>query len=116
MQKRGKKVNEVYRENVMNKADKIKALLADPSANAVAMLSTVFDFPLSRTYFKVSDSSGRMVFDLRSWGYLTGKGHAALGLDEETASKAQDAYGDEIVTLLNKMNELALLERGGDSE
>lgn len=33
----------------------------------------------------------RPVLDMRGWGYLTGKGHGALGLDSETAAKEQDA-------------------------
>ncbi len=28
---------------------------------------------------------------MRGWGYLTGKGHGALGLDSEAAAREQDA-------------------------
>ena len=31
------------------------------------------------------------ICDIRGWGYLTGKGHGALGLDAETARAIQDA-------------------------
>lgn len=31
------------------------------------------------------------IFDVRGWGYLTGQGHGALGLDAETATKIQHA-------------------------
>lgn len=31
------------------------------------------------------------VADIRGWGYLTGKGHGALGLDVEEAKAIQDA-------------------------
>ena len=85
----------------------IKKVLEKDGGNALAMLSTLFKFPLKRTFYKVHDDNGALVLDLRGWGYLTGKGHAALGLDEQTAMDAQDRFGDEIVTLLNKLNELA---------
>ena len=62
-------------------------------------LDKYFEFPLVRQYFKVYDQKGRMVLDVRSWGYLTGKG--ALGLSDEEATDIQDKWGDEIVTALN---------------
>lgn len=31
------------------------------------------------------------ICDIRGWGHLTGKGHGALGLDNETAAAIQDA-------------------------
>ena len=91
----------------MSKQEEIKQILENESSNAVAMLTTLFEFPLTRTYHKISDTKGTMVIDLRGWGYLTGKGHGALGLDQDTATKVQDRFGDELVTLLNKINELA---------
>lgn len=32
-----------------------------------------------------------MICDIRGWGYLTGKGHGALGLSPEQAAEIQDA-------------------------
>lgn len=39
----------------------------------------------------------RTIIDMRGWGYLTGKGHRALGLDSETAGKEQDALAEFII-------------------
>lgn len=39
----------------------------------------------------------RTILDMRGWGYLTGKGHGALGLDSETAAKEQDALAEFII-------------------
>ncbi len=84
----------------MNKADKIKALLADPSNSSIAMLTAIYEFPLERTYQKIHDKNGVSVLDIRGWGNLNGAG--ALRLDFETASKAQDQFADEILSVLNK--------------
>jgi hypothetical protein len=42
------------------------------------------------------------VIDIRSWGYLTGGGHGALGLDPKVAAVEQDAFGELVADLLNK--------------
>lgn len=42
------------------------------------------------------------VIDIRSWGYLTGGGHGALGLDRKEAASEQDAFGELVAELLNK--------------
>jgi hypothetical protein len=34
------------------------------------------------------------ICDIRGWGYLTGKGHGALGLDHDTAVAIQTAHGN----------------------
>lgn len=41
------------------------------------------------------------VIDVRSWGYLTGGGHGALGLDQDAAASEQDAFGQLVADLLN---------------
>ena len=41
------------------------------------------------------------ILDQRGWGYLTGKGHAALGLDTETAYKLQKDMQEWVVDALN---------------
>ena len=41
------------------------------------------------------------VLDQRGWGYLTGKGHAALGLDNVTASQIQADMQQWVVDALN---------------
>ena len=42
------------------------------------------------------------VIDIRSWGYLTGQGHGALGLTQHDAAAEQDAFGELVAELLNK--------------
>lgn len=37
------------------------------------------------------------VLDIRGWGYLTGKGHGALGLDQAAAAEAQDALAEFVI-------------------
>jgi len=41
------------------------------------------------------------ILDQRGWGYLTGGGHAALGLDTATASQMQDEMQQWVVDALN---------------
>lgn len=41
------------------------------------------------------------ILDQRGWGYLTGKGRAALGLDTATASQMQDEMQQWVVDALN---------------
>ena len=41
------------------------------------------------------------VIDIRSWGYLTGGGHGALGLEQKAAANEQDAFGALVADLLN---------------
>jgi hypothetical protein len=48
------------------------------------------------------------VADMRGWGYLTGKGHGALGLPEALAIETQKANADFIVKAVN--NHDALVE------
>lgn len=40
-----------------------------------------------------AENGNMMVAQLRGWGYLTGKGHLALGLSSEEAARIQDANG-----------------------
>jgi len=49
-----------------------------------------------------------MVLDVRSWGYLTGKGHGALGLPSEKAAIEQDAFGNMVAGMLNNKSRPAL--------
>lgn len=46
---------------------------------------------------------GGMTFclDVRAWGYLTGYGDGALGLDPEVAAKEQDDFGSMVAKMLN---------------
>ena len=41
------------------------------------------------------------VLEIRGWGFLTGKGHGAHGLDPSVAADLQDAFGDWVVEALN---------------
>jgi len=42
------------------------------------------------------------VCDIRGWGYLTGQGHCALGLDNTEARKIQEQTGELIAAALNE--------------
>lgn len=42
------------------------------------------------------------VLDVRSWGYLTGGGHGALGLTTDQASDEQDQFGEMVAQMLNE--------------
>ena len=42
------------------------------------------------------------IIDIRAWGYLTGKGHAALGLTNAEAVAIQNDIGNTLVALLNE--------------
>ncbi|MEZ0212490.1 MAG: hypothetical protein ACAH27_06000 [Xanthobacteraceae bacterium] len=44
----------------------------------------------------------RKVIDMRGWGYLTGGGHGALGLDWETARAEQDNLAAFIIAACRK--------------
>ncbi len=55
-------------------------------------------------YFSNIDDNGNKLFDIRGWGYLTGKGSEALGMDEDKAAEIQDNIGKHIVELMNKSN------------
>ena len=68
--------------------------------------------PTARYYWKapfrydeegqtIWDANNQRVLDVRGWGYLTGKGSGALGLDEASAIKIQDDFGEGVVKALN---------------
>jgi len=48
-----------------------------------------------------ADASMMNICDIRGWGYLTGKGHFALGLDDEEARVVQNANAELIAALRN---------------
>lgn len=50
---------------------------------------------------QIYDANGRLLIDLRGWGYLTGKGSQGLGLEIAEAVKIQDRIGERIALLLN---------------
>jgi hypothetical protein len=41
--------------------------------------------------YQVEAPKGMSICDIRGWGYLTGKGHGALGLPHDEAKEIQDA-------------------------
>lgn len=47
-----------------------------------------------------------MVCEIRGWGYLTGNGHGALGLDPAEAAKIQDANARLIAAAPDMLNAL----------
>lgn len=47
------------------------------------------------------DANNERVLDVRGWGYLTGKGSAALGLPPEEAATIQNDLGKIVVQSLN---------------
>lgn len=60
----------------------------------------------------IADSRGRQILDIRGWGFLTGKGHEALGLHPAKATVIQDEIGEYVTKLLN----LTSVGRGGDKQ
>ena len=60
-----------------------------------------FEPPFMYEYTRIYDGSGYPVIDIRGWGYLTVKGHGALGLDEAEAIKIQDEFGEKVARILN---------------
>lgn len=62
-----------------------------------------FDFPLTATCTKIHDLRGNCVLDMRGWGYLTGHGHKALGMDHEVAANIQDKMAEEVAQALNDL-------------
>ena len=50
----------------------------------------------------IEDIRGHRILDMRGWGYLTGKGSQALGLDEDEAAKIQDGIGEHVAELMNQ--------------
>jgi hypothetical protein len=55
---------------------------------------------------KIWDAQTRLIADVRSWGYLTGKGAGALGLSDEEALKVQRELMAFIVAAINALPEL----------
>lgn len=51
------------------------------------------------------------VADIRGWGYLTGKGHGALGLDVEEAKAIQDANARLIAAAPDMLEALRLVKQ-----
>ena len=49
----------------------------------------------------IEDSKGRRMLDIRGWGYLTGNGPDALGMDEDEAARIQDSIGKLTADRLN---------------
>jgi hypothetical protein len=56
------------------------------------------------------DGGATIVLDIRGWGYLTGRGHGALGLGETEAMAEQVAFARHVAAVLNEA-ERALLSQ-----
>jgi hypothetical protein len=48
------------------------------------------------------DYSDIPLLDTRAWGYLTGKGHGALGLPIDKAHQYRKEFADRVVAALNQ--------------
>lgn len=59
-----------------------------------------FDAPIYRNKEYIYNSNNELIFIIRGWGYLTGRG--GLNLHEEKAIKIQNSFGDYIVTEINR--------------
>ena len=59
--------------------------------------------PFACKIYGTSDKDGGQVtvLDIRGWGYLTGHGSGALGMDHNTAFNEQKAFADRVVATLN---------------
>jgi hypothetical protein len=52
--------------------------------------------------YGTSDKGGDCtVLDIRGWGYLTGRGHGALGMDDRPALTEQQKFAEFVVNALN---------------
>lgn len=47
------------------------------------------------------DGGDTTVLDIRGWGYLTGQGHGALGMDHGPAFDEQKEFAQRVVDALN---------------
>ncbi len=67
-------------------------------------LQEIWPAPFSYETFgtQILDANGTRMLDVRSWGYLTGGGGAALSLPLEEAAAIQDAMAARVVAILNK--------------
>lgn len=77
-----------------------------PGAAAVAGAATCYapwqpPFRYNMDGQWIEDSKGQRMLDMRGWGYLTGEGSEALGMDEDAAAKIQDKIGRRTAELLN---------------
>ena len=50
----------------------------------------------------IEDSAGERLLDMRGWGFLTGGGSAACGLEEQVAADIQDQIGKHVAELMSK--------------
>lgn len=69
-----------------------------PSATGYAPWQPPFCYNMDGQW--IEDSKGQRMLDMRGWGYLTGKGSEALGMDEDAAAKIQDDIGKHVAELL----------------
>lgn len=49
----------------------------------------------------ILDARGNRIVDMRGWGFLTGRGHAALGLPQDKAEAIQDRLGEQVALAIN---------------
>jgi hypothetical protein len=49
----------------------------------------------------VYDRDSNLIINLRGWGFLTGAGEQALGMQYDEAAKIQDLIGRHLVKLMN---------------
>lgn len=61
--------------------------------------------PLGAKIYGTGPHGPMTVLDVRGWGYLTGKGHGALGLGAIEANNEQFAFANFVVDALNKASE-----------
>jgi hypothetical protein len=96
--------------------DKLEELAKEATAHLAGHDLTASTY--GRMIFGQSKKGGHAhVFDIRGWGYLTGKGGGALGLSEEQAIEAQKAIEAYVVAAWNAVPELiALARRDGVEE
>lgn len=83
---------------------------AEPLGNNLAVQE--FHGPREITCENVKIGGPAKVFDVRGWGYLTGKGHGGLGLSEDEALAIQTANTTLIVTLVNNLPSILSALRG----
>lgn len=68
-----------------------------------------FTDPFADKIYGMSDKGGNMtVLDIRGWGYLTGRGSGALGLDKAEAIDEQKRFAEFVVNALNAAEKAGL--------
>lgn len=91
-------------KNTFKEADEFVALYNKSQKNIAELLPCRLEYDKNGAIIWAVTRHGKCMFaNIRGHGFLTGKGSGALGLDEETANKIQDDWGEKICDLWNEL-------------